>query len=775
MSKTLPIVIGSTVAIVAIGFGALLWTVRDMPKPELLAGVKYSSAVYDRDGKLLRLSLAEDGAYRLPVKLRDISPELIKTTLQYEDRYFYKHPGINPFSIVRASVQSLLGRQIGASTISMQVARMEQNLNTKTIRGKLDQIIWALRYEAFYSKDELLEAYFTLAPYGGNIEGAAAASQIYFNKPASKLLPTEATAISVIPQNPVKRNPAAGGEDFEKARLSLAISLLANGVYPDRLEAALLTSMKNHNFTHLPFEAPHYVRQVQAENPSAQRIDGTLSLELNNRLDAVMKSHVNALAPYGVKNAALFVVDTRNGQVVADIGSADFFDDKIEGEVDGTRATRSVGSTLKPFIYGLALDQGLIHSESIVLDEPKNWSGYQPKNEDGQFLGPISATQALLKSRNIPALTLESTIHPDLYDLLQKAGANLPQPKDYYGLPIALGTAGLTMQKLTALYSTFANSGMMQESVMTLNAQPRPSTPLLSSEAAWIVRQMLMSADLTVKSNDVTVPLAMKTGTSNGYRDAWATGLVGPYAMTVWLGNFNSRPNAKLKGADVAAPLFTEAASALVNTPGFTITADQVEAINQVPNGVSTVDVCASTGDLATDAQGVVRCTDTLKAWFIPGKSPITDSGWLKLITVNPDTGLRTCEPGDGVARYVESWPTHLATLASANGHIPEAMPAWAPGCGPVGNNNPAPQILQPANMAVVYVGTASPNEAAVALRASAANGVDKVYWYDGSLYLGASKPGEVLAAQLDVGQHKIAATDDTGNTSQVTVVVKRP
>ena len=245
MAKTLPIVVGSAVAIVAVGLAALMWTIREMPKPELLSNVKYSSAVYDRDGKLLRLSLAEDGTYRLPVKLRDISPDLVKTTLTYEDRYFYEHPGVNPLSLIRASVQSLLGRP--------QVARIEQNLNTKTLRGKLDQILWALRYEAAYGKDELLEAYFTLVPYGGNVEGLAAASQIYFHKPASALLPSESTALTVIPQNPVKRNPITGSEAFESARAQLAKSLIANEVFPARLESALLYPIPKENFTRLPF------------------------------------------------------------------------------------------------------------------------------------------------------------------------------------------------------------------------------------------------------------------------------------------------------------------------------------------------------------------------------------------------------------------------------------------------------------------------------------------------------------------------------------------
>ncbi len=774
MSKTLPIVVASTVALAAAGVAALLWVVKEMPRPELLAGIKYSSAVYDRDGRLLRLSLNENGTYRLPLKLRDLSPDLIKTTLEYEDRYFYEHPGVNPFSLLRASVQSLFGRDIGASTITMQVARMEQKLNTRTIRGKLEQIIWALRYEAFYSKDEILQAYFTLVPYGGNIEGATAASQVFFNKAADRLLPSEAVALTVVPQNPVKRHPITG-EEFERARLALGATLLERGVYPERLRAAFMAPMAGERVTHLPFEAPHYVRQVQESSPALPRIEGTLSLALNDRLEAVLSSTVRQLSAYGVRNAALFVIDTRNNQVIADIGSADFFNNAIEGEVDGTRAERSVGSTLKPFIYALALDEGLIHSGSIVLDEPKNWSGYQPKNEDARFMGPLSATEALVRSRNIPALTLEAALKHDLYDLLQQSGAELAQPKSYYGLPIALGTAGLSMQRLTALYAALANGGVYQAPTFTLDAQAAVPQDLFSPAAAWIVRRMLESTGLTVKSGSITVPVAMKTGTSNGYRDAWATGLVGPYAMTVWLGNFRSRPNPKLKGAETAAPFFLEAASELVNTPHFTLTRVALDAAAEMPKGVSSVDICATTGDLAEDSDGVARCTNPTKAWFIPGKSPISQSPWLKKVMVDPTTGLRVCTPGAGTPRYAESWPTHLTALAAASGRKLGTLPAWSSACTQGALAAAAPQILSPAQNALFYAGTASEDEASVALNASASRGIEALYWYDGRTYLGQTRPGEVLASKLGIGAHKLTVTDDAGRTSLVNVTVKRP
>lgn len=770
MAKTLPIVVLSTLALGVAAFGVLTWAVHELPQPPLTTPEKYSRAIYDREGVLLRLSLAEDGAYRLPVKLNELSPDLVKSTLEYEDRYYYKHPGVNPLSLIRASVQSLLGRSIGASTITMQVARMELGLNTKSIKGKLEQILWALRYEQFYSKEQILEAYFALAPYGGNVEGAQAASQIYFGKSADKLTPSEAISLAVVPQNPVKRNPQ-GGEDFDQARVALGDTLLSREVYPERLRSALLAPRTGLSYTNLPFEAPHYVRMLEQMAPQASRIDGTLSLRLTQRLNEVMKAKMGELAPYGVKNAALFLVDTRTNQVLAQIGSADFFDDTIEGEVDGTRAIRSVGSTLKPFIYALALDQGRIHSQTILLDEPRNWSGYEPKNEDNTFKGPLSAQTALIESRNIPALTLESELNPDLYDLLKTAGVDLPHDKAYYGLPIALGTAGLSMQKLTELYASLAHGGIDQALVYTLDATRGTGTPLVSPEAAWIVRAMLQSAGLTVNSGSVSVPLAVKTGTSNGYRDAWAAGLIGPYAMTVWLGNFNNRPNAKLKGAAVALPLFTEAARTLVNTPGFTLDSADIDVPK--PQKVQSIAVCARTGDPVEDSDGKTRCTETTSAWFIPGKSPIAQSPWLKLVAVN-DKGERTCGNDAQTWVYAESWPAHLVDLAKAQGTSLGQLPAWSSPCANESQSR-APQILMPAKDALIYAGTASEKEASVVLKGTAQGDVQKLYWYDGARYLGVSRPNEPLGVALGAGRHQLSVMDDAGSVSRTSITVKLP
>lgn len=773
MSKFWPIALIGTAGLVIAGIGALSIAVHQMPKPVPLEAPDYASAVYDREGRLLRLSLSEKGLYRLPIRYADISPDLIKATLAYEDRYFWKHPGVNPFSIVRAGFQSLLSRPIGASTITMQVARMEQKLNTRTIRGKLEQVVWALRYEVYYSKEEILEKYFTLAPYGGNIEGAEAASQLYFGKPAKALLPSEATALAVIPQNPVKRNPAVSDGAFDRAREQLAHTLIEEEVYPARLSAALTPAMPPSQFDRVPFEAPHFVRQVTQENPGQKHLVTTLDIVLNRRLQSVLTEHIEALQSYGIKNGAFFVIDTRNNEVIADVGSADFFNDSIEGEVDGTLAKRSVGSTLKPFIYALALDQGKIHSESIVIDEPKNWHGYRPQNEDGQFAGPLSAREALVRSRNIPALVLESELHPDLYDLLQTADARLPQPREYYGLPIALGTAGLSMQKLTELYAALANGGRWQPATQLKQHEPRHSKALVSEEAAWIVRQMLASQGLTVSVSESRTRLQMKTGTSNGYRDAWAAGLAGPYAITVWLGNFNNRPNAKLKGADVAAPLFVDLAKALLNTPGFR-PSDRELQLDNPPAGVTKVAVCPATGDLQKDAQGVDRCTNTVPAWFIPGKSPIAPSPWLKAIRIDPKTGLQSCDPALGTLTYVESWPTHLEDLLRANGKAPQTAPAYDPACREATLTAQPPQILSPSAGSTYFVGTASETEATVLLQASSRQR-QSLYWYDGAVYLGRSASGQPLAVALAAGEHRLSVTDEAGNRAQTRFIVKQP
>ena len=772
----LRLALGVTVLTVVGTGGVLLWA-HQQPKPKLIDdSTQWSQVTFDREGRLLHLALTKDGYYRLPVTTEALSREAIDATLRYEDRYFYDHPGVNPFSVVRAAWSTVMGpRKIGASTLTMQVARRLQNLDTRTWRGKLSQILWALRYDAHYTKDEILSAYLSLAPYGGNVEGIEAASLVYFGKHASQLTTAEAIALSVVPQNPVKRSPLTG-QDFDKARIAAGERALKSGFIHPRLSPIITAPLKVQPRSALPFHAPHFVRLVEITHPN-QTLNTTLSLSLNESLDKLLKSTVARLKPYGVPNGALMVVDTRDMSVLAHIGSADFFDSQIAGEVDGTLAPRSPGSTLKPFVYGLALDQGLIHAQTLLMDEPRDFHGYQPGNSDKRYRGPLHATDALNESRNVPAITLASQLKPDLYAFLNQAGVPLTHPREHYGLSIVLGGAEVTMTHLAELYSTLANQGLWRQVVRSDADSAKATRPLLSPEAAWIVRRMLADGGETIKVNGLDVPLLWKTGTSNGFRDAWTAGLAGHYAIVVWLGNFNGRPGPWLQGALVAQPLFKSVATRLLTDRQFALTQDDLRALNARPPLVSEETVCRSTGDLATDAEGHVRCTDTMKAWFIPGRSPIRETGFLKPVLIDKTTGLRACQEGPNTEiQYLEHWPTEYLQRFLQAGIVKPALPAWDPACQrPQQVTGPAPKILSPRAKTRYFTSGSDTPQARIVLRASTPPDAKLVYWFVGDRLIDVTPSGRSIVWEATPGTHQLIAVDDLGRRTQRTVEVQQP
>lgn len=762
--------------VLLLGAGGLIGWAHLQPKPLLLEGIPYSSAVYDRDGRLLHITLAEDGIYRLPVRFAEIAPDAVGAAVRYEDRYFRAHPGVNPFSAVRAAFATLAGpRRIGASTITMQLARRLQHLDTTHVDGKIRQMLWALVYEAHYSKDEILEAYFTLAPYGGNVEGIEAASLVYFGRHASQLGSAQSIALSVVPQNPVKRRPGAG-EDFDRARIAAGRRALEGGFVSPRLEPALTGPLEVLGTKRLPFEAPHFTRLV--EKAGGTVIRSTLSLPLQQAIASLLRETCARLAPYGIVNGAVSVVDTRTSEELVHVGSADYFSSEIEGENDGLLARRSPGSALKPFIYALALDQGLIHSRSVLFDVPVSYGGYEPKNADGAWRGPIDATSALNESRNVPAISLAQRLSPDLYDFLQAAGARLPHDKEHYGLSIVLGGAEVSGETVSELYAMLAGGGVLRPVRRTLGGEAAPGRALLSPEAAWTVRQMLLSGGETVSIGGVGVPVLFKTGTSNGYRDAWCAGLAGPYAIVVWLGNFNARPNAALQGAAAALPLFRSAAMRVITDREHLVTQAEADALGRAPEGVSEVEVCRETGDLAETPDGRMRCEDRVRALFIPGKSPIRDTGLLREVPVDSATGLIACrdDPAAAHREWKVFWPAPLLEAMRAAGIDRPAEPGRMPGCGAEGAAaGEPPAIASPSENAQYWTGTAGADRAAVVLQASAAADAPALFWFDRGRLIGESGSGKPLLWAAEPGEHDVYAVDALGRRSGRRVSVRRP
>src|SRR6266446_4984418 len=407
-----------------------------LPKPPLLDGIAFSQCVRDRNGKLLRVTLSADQKFRIWTPLERISPNLIDATLRYEDKYYARHPGVNPIALARGAADLLRFHRAttGGSTITMQLARLRFHLHTRTISGKLQQIMRALELERHYSKNQILEAYLNLAPYGRNLEGIGAASEIYFDKPATKLSRPEAISLSVIPQSPSRR---ALHTDHDNHSVNLAQSGWYHRAGIDTDAEFSMRDFRPRMQTERKFIAPHFVQEVLETSHGRDQIITTLDLEKQQAIERRVTDYVANNRNRGIENAAVLLVDTRTMDVVAQIGSADFYKADINGQVNGTRSPRSPGSTLKPFVYALAQEQGLIHPLSILADAPRSFGEYNPENFDREFLGPIRATDALARSRNIPAVALAARLsHPTLYEFLRIAEVRLPHPEEFYGLAL---------------------------------------------------------------------------------------------------------------------------------------------------------------------------------------------------------------------------------------------------------------------------------------------------------------------------------------------------
>ena len=760
---------GAVVTVAAILLAALrLW-----PHAPLAERVLLSTAVWSADGELLRVTLAADDQYRLWTPLSKISPAVADAFLLKEDRWFYWHPGVNPSAMVRASMHTWRGARQGGSTITMQVARMLYRLNTRTPGGKLRQMAAALWLEARYSKRSLLEAYLNLAPFGGNIQGVGAASRIFFGRPADRVSLGEAVTLAVIPQSPSARmGRGAQAPRLAKARGQLAALWLARHG-GDMAERRQLESPSPavREFP-MPWLAPHFVDALLASRPGRPaRVDTTLDSSLQRLAERQVARYIEEYGDRGIRNASVLLLDSADMAVKAWVGSADYWNAGIDGQVDGVLAKRSPGSALKPFIYALALDQGVLHPRTILRDAPTSFGPFTPENFDGRFLGPLPAEDALIRSRNIPAMWVSMQLRqPTLYGFLESAGVSRLKPESYYGLALALGGGEITMEELAGLYGMLANQGVLRPVRTTPQLARRDEgTRMLSPEAAFITLEMLRR---NLRPDDDGAPplrsrwpVAWKTGTSWGFRDAWTAGIVGRYVLIVWIGNFSGASNPSFVGLDAAAPLFFRIADALNFAR-----AQEAPPDLRPPAGVSRVAVCAASGDLPN-----AWCPQTVETWYIPGKSPIRVSALHRAVAVDASTGRPACPPyAPESTRFevYEYWPSDMLKLFREAG-MPRRMPPVLPACAAESGGD-APRIASPL-VGVAYTLRRSRPEASIALEASLAADVRNVFWFDGAALIGkvAAGAGAFPWRPVQDGAHLIRAIDDHGRSAERDVQVQ--
>lgn len=746
--------------------------------PPLLNDVSFSRAYYDCDGKLLRLTLTPDDKYRIFTPLTEISPHIINAVILYEDKHFYHHIGINPVSLVRAFRQyaSNTPRPVGASTITMQVARMKYDLNTKTIGGKLTQIVAALYIDLFYSKSEIIEAYLNLAPYGGNIEGIGAASTIYFGTPANKLTKIESITLATIPQNPIKRglNSENGINNIKNMRANLVERWLSE--YPNDTNLINLAQMPlgTKKISDLPFLAPHFIDNMNTRQTIAKsEIQTTLNLGLQTKMERTLQKEIALRKSVGITNAAAILVNYKTMEILAYIGSENYFNRDIYGENDGVRARRSPGSTLKPLIYATGIDMGLIHEMSLLADTRTNFGVYAPENSDNEFYGPVLARDALTHSRNIPAINLLRQIGiKNFYDILVKSGiSNLKSP-EHYGVSVALGGAEVSMLELAGIYATMANLGLRREIKFEKNAPDITYEQILSPESFFMTLDILAQQSTPTKKIPFTknslrqLRHYWKTGTSSSYRDAWTAGIFGDFVLIVWVGNFDGTPNNAFSGARAAAPIYFSLANSVSDY--FATTGHPISDNNFMrPDlNIISLDMCEIGGNIAGP-----YCPQKTKSYFIPGKSPITRNTVHRMIAIDNKTGLRACNPDSENTHMdiYEFWDSEYLDMFHRAGIRRKTPPGFMPNCDldNISDESSEPIILFPLADTKIVI-TSDKDFEKIGIMGIATDNNAKILWFLDDTALGSTASGETLEYNVPIGEHTLRAVDTTGTASQI-------
>ncbi len=749
--------------------GVFTYKWHQVPNKSILAWHTYSTLYKDNNDNALRLTLSKDEKYRLWIPYDALSKHVIDATILYEDNYFYLHPGVNFLALWRAFVATYLKneRREGASTITMQVAKVAFNLKSSQVIGKLEQIFYALWLEHHYTKQQILEFYFNTVSYGGNIEGIEAASQIYFHKSALQLNIPEALALVVVPQNPTKRNPlsntgykhmiAARDHLYQRYREQLSLKEQEDN------DAWMKLGLHVYPREAFAFRAPHFTNYLEKESLQSGVVRTTLDLHKQGIVEKAIHEWINKNRGNGLTNAAVLLIDKKSMEVRAWAGSADFYNDKILGQVDGVVAKRSPGSTLKPFIYALGMDQSLIHPNTLLKDTPYRLQAYTPENYDHVFLGPISATQALISSRNVPAVRLASQLsNPSFYTFMQNAGISNMQDAEHYGMAIALGGMEVSLLELGRLYGVIANGGMLEEVHMIKKDMKREQQRMLSAESAYLTLDMLRQNPAVDIQEFVGVrkqraQYAWKTGTSFAFRDALSVGVGSKHILAVWVGNFDGSSNPNFVGRKAAAPLFFNIMKALDEKDVFE------DDLSLASLNISKVDICATTGALPGRL-----CPKIKKGWFIPGVSPIMVSDVYREVPINIKTGLRACKAKKDETRMevFEFWPSDIREVFQMAGIEKKMPPPYESGCTKKTQTGSEPVIKSPTQGLIYTVEAEKMDETLFPFIALLDADSYKAYWYVNKAFVGTSRSNEPLFWKPRLGEFMVTVVDEKGLSS---------
>jgi penicillin-binding protein 1C len=743
-----------------------------IPLPMDKLSIPPSTCIYDCDGGLMYAFLAPDDRWRIKVSYEDVSEEFLQILVAYEDRFFWQHFGVNPFALGRAVIQNARAREVvsGGSTLTMQVARL-LDPKPRTVLSKLRELLQAIGLELRYSKEEILGMYLNLAPYGGNIEGIGAAALLYFGKSPQELSTAEAALLVALPRSPEALRPDRHSEAARQARDEVLRRAVLFGAIDESLARSALSESVPSSRRSLPRTAPHLSRFL-SRRYGPGNIYSTISPHIQSEVEKLLSQHVSSLRVDGISNGSVVVIDNITHSIVAYVGSADFYDDEASGQVDGVRSPRSPGSTLKPFIYAVAMDKGLITPKMYLEDVPVSYGSYSPQNYSHTFSGIASAESALLQSLNIPAVNLLNSIGVDtLYDFLRRAGVTSLSAVHNYGLSMAIGGCDVTLIELTTLYSILANGGTLYPPslVRPTHGTDNPLSPsrsLLSPASAYLISLILSSGtrpDLPSDWQSTSLPrVAWKTGTSYGHRDSWSIGFTSRYTVGVWLGNFSGEGSGRLVGAEVASPL-------LFRIIGRLSKGSEPEWLKP-PASIEKRVVCSLSGMPAGP-----YCTDTTQDYYIKGKSPDRQCSLHKVALVDETTGMRVPDYLRGTEGIVEQtyidWPPAVVAWRTAALDQGQQLPPLDPRYATKVAGGP-PRITSPASTLIIQQGSAA---TPVTLVAEAGVGSLQLYWFIDGEFVRTSRPGEAASYSLSPGTHELVCTDELGRAATMTISVSPP
>ncbi|ULQ52047.1 penicillin-binding protein 1C [Flavihumibacter fluvii] len=729
--------------------------------------VSYSPVITDDKGTVVHAYLTPDQKWRMKTLLHEISPELQKAILEKEDKWFYYHPGINPFAIGRALALNLIAgkRTSGASTITMQVAKALEP-KSRTYLHKLVEIFRSFQLEWKYTKPEILQLYLNLVPYGGNIEGVKSAAVLYFNKNPDHLSLAELMALSVIPNRPSSLVMGRNNDQIVAARNKWLLRFKAGHIF----SAGEIADALDEPLTAKRLPAPQYIPHLAYKlGRSGDEITHTfINLNAQLKTEKLVRDYVHALAPMNIRNAAVVVMDNQTHRVVTYVGSADYTDNIDGGQVNGAAAIRQPGSTLKPLLYGLCMDAGIMTPKTVLTDAAINYNGYAPENFDKQLNGYVTMEYALEHSLNIPAVKSLRALGKDRF-VQQLAACNFNQVKKdqgKLGLSLILGGCGTTLEEMTALFSCFANEGIFIQPAYSLTAQRPQKTRVLSAASTFMVNEMLSKINrpdfpLNWFSTEKMPKIAWKTGTSYGRRDAWSIGYNKRYTIGVWVGNFSGVGSSALTGAEIATPLLFR----IFNTLDYDTDQDWFRQ----PVDCALRKVCGATGLVPGE-----YCTELVSDYFIPLVSSGKLCEHIRQVMVDEAEKISYCTTCMPVAGYKKLLYTDIAPdmqfWMETHKILYKKIPPHNPDCEKIFREG-GPVIVSPAANAEYLIEKKYPEP--LQLASNVSGDVSKVFWYINDQFYKTTEARTKIFFTPPEGPVKISCTDDKGRNRDIWIRVK--